>query len=560
VSQVGKYSSLNLPIQFITGNGGGAVGPDGTGNINLVGTDPITVTGTPLTNTLTITVATATTAQIGVTTLATDAETIAGVVTDNAVVPSGLAAKLGVQTLFGVPYGNTTAGAIQWTVPGNNGQLLIGSTAAAPAFGTLTSPGGTIVFAPGPNTLELKTGGTVATSFTTDDANVIVPLAGNVNVLGAHGINTTGTIANTITIAINNTITLGNLVNVTGADALTLTTGDATITAGNINMTDTNAAGTIGIINYSGDRFIHNYGIRNTFVGSLAGNTTLGVLAADNVGIGYSALSNLTNGLDNTGVGWRALGGVTTGDNNTGIGYGVLLELATGISNTVLGWRAGAHLVAGSSNTLLGYNAGANYNAVESSNIVIGTNGTVGDNHTIRIGEQGGADHQQNLCYIAGITGVNVGNVASVVSIATGTGQLGTTTITAGAGISVTATAGTITIAAAAIGFAWTVEAVNMNMVVNHGYIANKAGTLELTLPAVSAVGDTVRVTGMNTALGWQIKQNAGNTIYYNGGTTTPGIGGSITSSAIHDSVELICLTANALWQVVSGTGNVTIV
>jgi hypothetical protein len=156
VSQVGKYSSLNLPIQFITGNAGGAVGPNGVGNIDLLGANPITVTGNPGLNTLTITVATATTAQIGVTTLATDAETIAGVVTDNAVVPSGLAAKLGVQTLFGVPYGNTTAGAIQWAAPGTDGQLLIASSAAAPAFGTLTSLDGTVNFAIGPNTLDLS--------------------------------------------------------------------------------------------------------------------------------------------------------------------------------------------------------------------------------------------------------------------------------------------------------------------------------------------------------------------------------------------------------------------
>ena len=77
----------------ITGNAGGIVGPDVGGNINIVGTNPITVTGNPGTNTETITVSTATTAQIGVTTLATNAETIAGIVTDHAVVPSGLAAN-----------------------------------------------------------------------------------------------------------------------------------------------------------------------------------------------------------------------------------------------------------------------------------------------------------------------------------------------------------------------------------------------------------------------------------------------------------------------------------
>ncbi len=41
-------------IKTLTGNSGGAVGPDGLDNINVVGTGPITVSGNTLTNTLTI--------------------------------------------------------------------------------------------------------------------------------------------------------------------------------------------------------------------------------------------------------------------------------------------------------------------------------------------------------------------------------------------------------------------------------------------------------------------------------------------------------------------------
>lgn len=44
----------NTNIQTITGNSGGAVGPDVSHNINLVGTGGVTVTGNPGTNTLTI--------------------------------------------------------------------------------------------------------------------------------------------------------------------------------------------------------------------------------------------------------------------------------------------------------------------------------------------------------------------------------------------------------------------------------------------------------------------------------------------------------------------------
>lgn len=41
-------------ISTLTGNSGGAVGPDGSSNINIVGSGAITVSGNALTNTLTI--------------------------------------------------------------------------------------------------------------------------------------------------------------------------------------------------------------------------------------------------------------------------------------------------------------------------------------------------------------------------------------------------------------------------------------------------------------------------------------------------------------------------
>ena len=258
-------------IKTVTGNAGGAVGPSIGGNINIVGTNPITVTGNPGTNTETIAIYTATTAQIGAVILATDLQTIAGANNTDAVVPSGLAAKLGAQTLDGVAYGAGTANAVGWTAAGTNGQVLIAATGAAPAFATLASAGGTITFTPGVNTLNLE---------------AVVPA-----------------------------------------------------------------------------------------------------------------------------------------------------------------------------------------------------------------------------------------------------------------------------------GFAWTVEAVDMTMVVNHGYIANKAGLLTLLLPAVSAVGAIIEVTNMNTAVGLRIAQNAGNTIRVSVLTTTPGVGGSLTSTLLGDSLKLICTTANAHWQAVTGTiGNWSVV
>jgi len=56
MSQAGMFENGSAApnIEFVTGNAGGAVGPDGLFNINIVGSGGITVTGNPGTNTLTI--------------------------------------------------------------------------------------------------------------------------------------------------------------------------------------------------------------------------------------------------------------------------------------------------------------------------------------------------------------------------------------------------------------------------------------------------------------------------------------------------------------------------
>jgi len=98
-------------------------------------------------------------------------------------------------------------------------------------------------------------------------------------------------------------------------------------------------------------------------------------------------------------------------------------------------------------------------------------------------------------------------------------------------------------------------------MAVNTGYIANNAGQVVATLPATSAVGDMLAITGINNATGWRVAQNAGNQIFFGSATpTTAGVGGSITSIATRDTITLVCTSANANWQVISSIGSMTIV
>ncbi len=476
MSQSGRYitaSSGGTPIEFITGNTGGAVPPDGVGNINLLGVGDITVDGNPGTNTLTIELT-------GDVAIQFDADSgsavpvlgilniLGGLNITTAAAGNTVSIRVDGTTDHAVQIGNATNSLTSIAV-GTNGQVLIGATGADPAFATLTSTGGTITFTPGANSLNLEASASTPTSFTTD-AGVAVPVANNLNIFGAHGINTAGA-ADTVTVAINNAIFLGDLALLTaGNDALTVTSGDITLSgtgvnaAGNINLPNTNAAGGQGEITFGGNRWISNFGTFNTFVGQDSGNTTLVAGNANtaigyrsqisttsgqtNVSVGADSLRSNTIGIGHTAVGYEALESMVSGDANTAIGLSSMQAATLSENCTAVGQNSLVNLIDGDDNIALGQNAGSTYTGSESNNLIIGNNGTLGDNNVLRIGTQGAGPAQQNQCFVAGITGVNVGSVATVVSIATGTGKLGTTTITAGTNISVTPGAGTITIAA----------------------------------------------------------------------------------------------------------------
>ena len=277
------------------------------------------------------------------------------------------------------------------------------------------------------STLTVSVAGSVATQYDADVGSA-VPLLHVLNVNGSHNINTTGA-GNTITVIGNNTVTLGDLLPVVG-NALTLTTGNETITAGdlnitagdvnltlgdvsltagNINLPVSNAAGTEGYITQAGTQFMHSLGTDDTFLGANAGGVSI-TTATANTGIGSISMSTLTTGIDNTAIGYNSLGTIDSGSYNIAVGR----------------------------------DAGVALTLTDSSNILIGSDGILGDNNTIRIGTTGGGAGQQSNCYVAGINAVNVGNVASVVSHSLD--HLGSTVITAGTHVTVVPSANKITI------------------------------------------------------------------------------------------------------------------
>jgi hypothetical protein len=145
--------------------------------------------------------------------------------------------------------------------------------------------------------------------------------------------------------------------------------------------------------------------------------------------------------------------------------------------------------------------------------------------------------------------------------IGTTSGDPAAATLTAGAGISITPATGAITIAATGLGgFTWTdVTGTTQAMVANNGYIADNAGLVSFTLPTTAAQGTLISVCG-NGAGGWTILQNALQSIKFGSVTTTTGTGGSLSSTNLHDQVDILCTVANTTWVVRSSVGNLTYV
>lgn len=90
------------------------------------------------------------------------------------------------------------------------------------------------------------------------------------------------------------------------------------------------------------------------------------------------------------------------------------------------------------------------------------------------------------------------------------------------------------------------------------GYIPKGAGVVTFTLPAAAAIGDTFNIAGYGNL--WVLNQNAGQSVTLGVSSTTVGVGGSITASQVRDSIEIVCVTTNTEFQIVSGIGNLVFV
>ncbi len=491
-----------------------------------------------------------------------------------------------------------------------DGQLLIGAPTSDPdgavlVAGNLVAGSAAVTVTYNYPNIEIDLAGSSAAIQEIDmqaGISPIVPTAGVVVFNGAvvaagtNPVRTNGTAANTGALEVQISQAIGGadatkigLSNFSSTDFAVAATGFVTLsTTGAGKLITGNSGGAISpvannwtlitanstptFVGTAGTQTL-DFGLSNLVLGTSAPAITVGT---GNVGLGQNVMVALTSGSGNVIVGHLAAPLLDTGSNNVAIGKGTMSVMTGSVqnvgignfalnnmttsvgSNTAIGYSALASITTGRSNISIGVSSSSSLITTESSNIIIGNTGVVGDNNKIRIGRAGSSAGQQDAAFIAGITAVTVAG-SEPVSVDTngqlsglGFGSSGQVLTSTGAASSPTWQANS--------SLAWSViTGASQAMAINNGYIANRAGTVAFTLPTTSAVGDIIEVTGINTATGWSISWTTNQQVFFGTATTTVTTG-SLASSAIRDSVRMVCVVADLTWNVLSSVGNITCV
>lgn len=134
----------------------------------------------------------------------------------------------------------------------------------------------------------------------------------------------------------------------------------------------------------------------------------------------------------------------------------------------------------------------------------------------------------------------------------------GVINVLGGDGITTFGTGNSLTISAEDAGFVWVIVTTNVTAADNFGGFIDAAGVIDISLPATSVIGDTFQVVA-KSAGGWNISQLAGQSIRIGNLVTTTGVGGSVSSLAQGDWVELVCSVADTEWIGHINAGAITV-
>src|SRR3990167_3073553 len=505
MSQAGRYNVIvagSGNVNTITGELGGSVTGDAAGNVNLVGSGDLVVTGTPGTNTLTISFAAGSNA---ITQLGTDAGTAQPV-----------------------------AGLVDIVTA----DALLDSSAAG-------------------NTVTLTTGATVPNSFATD-GGAATPAAHVLTIAGGDNI-TTSSGASTVTVALDPSISI------TTMGALEASINDIFFDTATANLSETTSflqSGTgageellfraynNGAITYQTFATLTSdispsFDLEDTVTKAQnyiyrANGTDVAVIDGGSGRSTATAYAVICGGTVSTNPHQSIASVGSSGQILTSNGAGALPTFAANAASTTFATDGASATPAAGTITIAGGTGITTSGAGSTVTVTLDTDVAVADGGT-------GASSFTAYAVICGGT-LSTNPLQAVASV----GSAGQVLTSNGAGTLPTfqATTG---------GIAWSeVSGTSQAMAINNGYITNNAALVTCTLPDTAALGSIVRVAGSGAG-GWRIAQNAGEPIRFVSSSTTVGAGGRLDSTNRYDAVELVCITANTTWTVISSVGNITV-
>lgn len=129
-----------------------------------------------------------------------------------------------------------------------------------------------------------------------------------------------------------------------------------------------------GYINQNGNRFIHNYGTGNIFLGINSGNYT--TTGSYNTAVGYASLVANTTGVENNAIGYASLASNTTGNNNTAIGRSSISSNKTGSNGVAIGYESQRY-VNDTTTAWTNFNTSVGYQALRGSTTAANNTGNL---------------------------------------------------------------------------------------------------------------------------------------------------------------------------------------
>jgi trimeric autotransporter adhesin len=539
-----------IAIDSISPNSGtDPIVPDANGKVSIIGTGSITTVGSLNTETIQLTgltnhavlvgAGTATITNVGPTATAGQVLQSSGVAADpvfsTATYPTTttinqLLYSSAANTVSGLATANkavittTSAGIPVATALATDGQLIIGSTAGAPAAASITSSDSSVTITPGSNSISLTVAGgtTVGKTITGQSGGALAPTAGNWNISGSSPVAGTSPV---VTSGSGSTLT----VNVQKAQALAAT--DATKVGLSNFDSAAFAVDANGFVSLKGggqaiDSISPNSGT-DPIVPDANGKVSIlgtgSITAVGSLNTETIQLTGLTNHALLVGAGTATI--TKVGPSSTS---GQVLQSAGASADPV--FSTATYPATTTINQILYSSAASTVTGLASANRGVLTTGSTG---------------------VPVITAIN-GN--GLLIIGSASSQPAAANLTAGTGIGVVNGSNTITINSTGGGLTWGDTSGVATVVSNRGYFVTAAATP--TLPSAPANGDTIAFVVLTAAL-CTITGNTGQKINLAGSLSAAA--GTCATSTAGFAIKLTYRSTATTWWATDAVGSWTI-